>query len=1688
MMLAPSSESLAPRSSTPLVLVFLIISAPWVFAEAPPTDRYPGPTYVSMEDVAAFRFESPIATDWSDSTGGDLLLTAPLGGERAYVLHLRAHDGGEVQASYTIDQSPPVAPLSDLPEGRYLGDREVSFSAFQSDGTERVFFAVNPGPNDRFSAWNGQPIPLTRNGARTRTVELVAYAEDSVGNRSEAAVYRYVLVDPDVSSYAPTARVRIVSPVAGSFRNRQPVIVLASSTDEVRYRISHAGATHSGIYEEPFLIEGNGTFSVTIEGYSDGARVFRESVSFRQDDEHTPAFGLVPEAIEITVPNDLPIAVSSDEPIVDARSPRSDGSVTLMPVYGIDTAAVVVVGVENPYRSAFILAGRPAETPGVYVGDAEDLPVGFLGRYLAEPTVLRAHSGDFVHFIGEPGSSVWYRRFAEESTEAWIRYDERIPVDRLIAGGGKSSVDIEFHARSSAGVAGPISLVSIETIPEPERVDVVVDGAFVRLAGEVSHALLATSIGETTEVAYVDISRRIDLGVPFGADWTVEVAAVGVPEGLTRSEALRLTAGAVFEPTREVRVDRRAPEPVAVTVDGTTVTLGGQDRILYRVRYATAEGARSLSYHVYEGPIDLPSTGVVGDAVVDTFQVDEAGNPGPSRSVSVGSFSLASDPIVAVDVDRSIEHVRGASVVFTALRAPIGTVFRYEIARSGDPAPEPTRESPQLPRRLLVEGEDGGETPISIAVRAFSVVENEPVGSAERFRYLLDDAPPTEPFVVGLDSPGPYLVQPIVSIVPAGDGERVFVAIGDEGEDDLDPFGTRGFEVAAPFVVETARGEESLVHLSYGVRDRAGNRWVLGRPIRLAIDLRETVDPNVRPERGRSIGPDALLVRGDDPVRLTASSGVAVAADVTGDGAGSGVIVDVDSTGYYDVVPPDDADPPILGGRADDIVEYRLRSWTPDAFGRYIVGRPMTIVFDRRLPPTVGVHVHKLAAADLVSFPQYAEFRYRLAIGPAGGEVGPADGEVGPFLVASARRERSVIVTVDSEGTTRRVVSTVSADGNPEPPPEVTLPADIGAPVVLPPGAGDEGGGYVYQIVPYRPDAPRAADLLFPWSAPPQAVDPNEESGEPQVSDLTEGEFEAALGYVVGGGTAVSVLDSRRYRFDTVPPGTPRVLSPPSGAYFDGPTTVEVDPTGARTILSVRTVTGLVDSIDDREVDATVVAYDAPVRFEGRRGASVTYEVRSYSFDEAGNRSSLSEPVVFQVDRSSIWVSPAGDDSAAGGKLNPVATIPAAIERAIGSGRGEIHLLPGEYEVVAGRRVDGDEFPGGLTIVGEPGDSSARPVLRLRSGSTAEYGFNVIGGRVSFSGIQVTGDLPLRAALRVGAGAVLSLDAVDVAMSSASGLIVEGGTATVAGGGRVATELGLPGVVVTGGTARISGATVAVESADRRAEATAVRASGGGVLVLENAQVTVSGAGGATGIFVIGGVALLSETALEVEAWGGLGYGIRTEESVVTIGDSSLSIDTRTGTALGVSLRGGDAVVEHTDIAVRGDLGATGVVGRSVHLACEDTSITVDSDRGFAVGLLLRDASSTLQSLSVSVGAIAPADAEGIVIRGGSVAVSWVGVDVAGRRRSAVGLRLEDGGNLSGSGLSLRHAGSAGAGEERTALRFGASDIRIDVSGVEVEGWNLLVRDEEGTPYLTVAEVAGEFKTEGRSLDIRVDR
>lgn len=1450
-----------------------------------------------------------------------LHLTALEGEERRYRIGVRGLMDGTIGAEatfdYVIDKRLPAPPDVTVPPGSYEGQISVELQA-PPDAT--TYYAL-AGETREWRRWTGEAIAVSPEADHAVERTLLAYAADEAGNQTATRAWTYTVVPP------PREQPRLLSPVAGTFANRQLLYVTRLGGRDVFYTADGTDPASDGIrYTGPVVVEAAGEVSLRLYAPATGS-----VPEFRREVVYTVAPGSTdpcscPQgvhtgsvAVQFTdVPGEIHFTFTDEAPTL--ASPRYRGQVSISPPPGALRVVPFRYRVLDPsgawsaeYRRVFVLEDRQPAAPQIVLGGS-----------------LPARQPVPVSFRAAPNASVYYTLDGSPPTRESRRYRSAFTVTPPEAA-GSSSVSLRARAFYQTGLrsdeatarldfdleAPAAPRLRVRSTPFEAEVLFDMDSEGADVVYEVGSAEAADPSLQSP-VAQGPILLRL----PVGTEGTFRLKAAA------RDAAGNLSSVAATGP---IILDRLPPPPPLLRREDRTIVIEGSGTIYYGM---TTDGSQPEvaveDASRYEGPIGLPADRD-GEYRVAAVAVDQAGNV--SELAGPTTFVVAENrPTTPTysGVDDGGLYARREVTLAIDYPARESVHVYYTVAEDGAEPPNPDAASERAGQTVVFRGTTGEETGFWVKLVTVDTVSGA-VGAVTDLRFTIDLDPPDLPVVRGAEPEGVYNRPVTVDATPVDPGDAVSIRYGPTPED-VDPtaMGTSA-GASLPITFDTPKGTERSIHFRITATDAAGNVTVDQTVYHVVIDKAPPAPPAAQgiPESRRS----------SEPVTVTfPESADAVFYELRSGGAVPQVLAG--SSPVY-------AAPVVLDGRNGEEVQYALAARSVDAAGNTSPVVRYTVLVDRK-PPAGPSSPAVEPAGDgrsvVLSWVRSKDAALMYRVRPSVTEENlPFQEYTAPVIARTSSPGETIVCEyyrVDNVGNETQVS-------------RVELPAVAAA--VSPSLAGIEDGGLYAEactvsnatenaLVRYElgttvlPPGPvtRYSPVL------PESLTLNAASGETVRYVLRARSFDGLAG------TPISSEVEYTVTLDKTPPPAPTIRGIDDNGYYQEDIPISFVAPGARTIYyNVQKDSGAAASVADGEF----TRYEEPFRLSPTAGALHSYTITAYSVDDAGNRSVATPHWRVFIDKEILYVAENGNDFFDGSRSRPLQTIRAALELSEATGKKTIFLSGGTYDIhepvllnrdvtiVGGFRPDnwqdqrestsvlatGQYFPNGATVLAVGGGTTIlRNITVQDPRQRAERIFAVYQGQLQVEQVSISVDSPTVRQLVAQEGGRLEIEGSSFESTAAgvtSLLVLSGGTTTLSRSRFYRRGSGgeMRGIMITGqrGTV-LYDCEIGVGTGERTVG-----------LGVEDSTVSLEG------VTVRSGIGVRRATALEAQ------------DSRLTLQNVSLATEADSRLSIGMSAERCEIDMERSTVSSRAALGATAVYARESRLRLVSSTVTVGSTSEF---------------------------------------------------------------------------------------------------------------------------------------------
>ncbi len=1264
---------------------------------SPSPGTYPETVHLSVEDTRGsgtprlwYRFTEDDDETFLPVEGGIVLSEVP-GGAYSYTVEIARAAGGAgdmeilARAAYRVDPRIPSPPSPDPVPGVYRDAVELRLAGVE--GTEVTYaFARDSGPLRTYTG----PITLAAGAGERAEYNVLAYASTEAGYRSEVFRGRYVIDATQESSSAPS--VRMVSPVSGSFNNRQLLVVESTGVSDIRFTTDGSDPREDGrAYAAPVLLERTGSYTVRVAGTTADGRVFEDAaeVSVSDRDLIDLSQGVITEDRRISAPGVTAYFTTDDRPATSG-STRFAGPISVSPSAGVRRLLVVRVRVPQgeaapagEYRYTYVLEGRTAAQPEAIVHHSPEsagtLYVSLLSspgaaiRYTTDgsppgqgslytgPAEIELPAGRDAGTLTLRAVSVYSGSVESPELSREISFDTRAPEAPRVSLSGSmhtSSATIEVTPPAEAAVVYAVGDAAGSS-PRPTRWDPQVRGATVRIPA------------------------------PVGSDRTVTVAFASVDAAGNRSDQVE---------TLELRLDGKAPTPPDVSLDGRRLVIDGENVQYYLRPDEEGDVSRSTyTFAPYGGAVFLAAP-VRGRTVytVRAFSQDDLGNR--SSVVSRRVVSDAREAQLPAQLGVEDGAVYGSAVTLRNLSTEPDLELRYALSYSDQADAE--IEEPEAPSTERTVG-DGVtmDAPEGVERRYLLVVQpvltsSDRTGSVARFQFTVDRKRPEPPEVTGIENGRTYGSAVSFAVQPAHEGDRVEYRLvrqgGGDPADDAEEAAAESAPAASgePWLpledgeatrrVDVAVGEDRRFTLTARSIDPAGNVTETTAPVKFRIDRERPEAPRISVDGAQRTADGRYLATGAVTVTIGAE-GAETYYRISRAGAGppeQGAVSPADQVyeAPFDVQPSDAAgegEPASEGVPGGKRTHVSIQAMTRDAAGNESVASlPVTVTIDTERPDppeVVDVTTDDSGRGGTVIWRHQddAVVRYRVVAGNRTGEERTTQ-RIGKWQLPEGASTGELEYYAEDRAGNRSNAGSVAVRGfSAAPTPELAgIEADAvyGATVVL--ENRTTGGTVRYEV---------STD----GSEPPAVTRFSPELPAQTPFDVAPGE---TVSYRVAARTFAedarpSPVVSLGFIVDRGAPSAPEIVGFRDGDFLTEDVEVRFKSSAERVFYSV------VETPEERTAEPEFARFREAFTLEAKPGGVVHYRVSAYSVDSAGNRSDETETWDVFLGEQIVYVAPDGSQDGAGTIDDPVSDLAAAVERARRDEKRTIFIAEGSYEV-----------------------------------------------------------------------------------------------------------------------------------------------------------------------------------------------------------------------------------------------------------------------------------------------------------------------------------------------------------------------------------------------------------------------
>ncbi len=1176
-----------------------------------------------------------------------LELTAMAGEERSYTVYIQARRRGvilqEKVLNITIDKSVPEIPEPSIPSGSYPSEISIDFSNRKNG--ETVMYAIDTKDIGSFIPYEGKPLKLGAEGMQNSAVPykctVYAFSVDRAGNQSVLGQWDYVFEKP-IQPSSPE-NLLVLSPVPGSFCNRQLLAIYNPGYEWIKYSVDGKDPEQHGVfYFKPVMLDVAGSITLKVVGKPKGTdALLRKEVTFSVLNEKTDVFAALSGVFE----NSLNLAKRGDQEYFYCFEERRPGkndrmlpdSLWLSTIPGgvrYATIRIVPRGLEtlgSEFRYFYVLDDSKVSPPEIMC-DAK----------------LPSSSSVFIRFTSQPDADVYYTIDGSLPDSNSLHYTKPF---MLPPPAGKKTATVTILAKAITAYGKQSSTAKYDVqfdLEEPEMpaIDIVSlpQGAVELRTGEKGNLVYEIAYGDAVPPDPDMRSQRLSLP-----------AFVSVPYGMERTLSMKISrfdeAKNVSKPfyTGKIVLDHYPPKaPVLIPKDGI-VEIQGEGTIFYVM---TVDGSQPSFISGEKTPYvrPIPITGKPNEII--TYRISAL-----SEDAS-GNLSPLSEPFLYT-IDKRIPRFAGfsgveqdrvykdESVELSVRLLDEATELRYTVTNDGTEPPEPTKDSRLAEGKIKFEGTPGERTAFQVKITPYFKNGSIP-GETVSVRFVLDLDPPQILELNGIEQDKVYNSGTLIQARTKNSDDKVFISVTENSKQFVDPLGPQGIEL--PFFLSVPENSEKTFFISIAAVDAAGNTVYVPEQYICTIDRKPPEPPVVMgiPEQGITARPVIITMQSDGstPYYLLFPALLAQQPEL------------------YE--PKMYSEPITVEGTEDAEEQYMLfviakdkAGNTSTAYSRY------SFVIDRKKPPAppepaiaVAKEGKNEGFISWEAIPDYKIF-YRFS-----------DNE--PFEVYTQPIPFSLFENV---GTMEYYLEDRAGNKGSFYRKEFRKPADKGK--IVPVFSGVDNGG-LYNSSVSLCNLTENGIVRYELSA--YLFDPKPVSQfSPILSDKLD--FTAAEGeevtYVVRlrafpdiGSRYGSEETMIRFSIDRKIPYPPEISGVSENGYYQENQTVALSaPEGT-----------IMVSVSPEAESPSYMPYSNPISLAVEEGTAHQFFISAYVTDKAGNVSSKKNLKIF-IDKKIIYVSKQGNDYYPGTRSQPFKTLERALEYSILTGRNTVYLGAGEYDL-----------------------------------------------------------------------------------------------------------------------------------------------------------------------------------------------------------------------------------------------------------------------------------------------------------------------------------------------------------------------------------------------------------------------
>ncbi len=1172
---------------------------------------------------------------------------------------------------YLIDKSIPSPPTISLPPGMYQTDCNITFSAQRN---EQIIYSVNTPVLENGIIWDGKQITLHSEGTEPKVYTVSAYSSDDFGMKSRIYSWTYIIKKPTDSQQRPKRPV-VVSPVPGTFSNPQFLYIKDNNCEWIRYTVNADDPSTKGVsYRYPHTLDFTGTVKLKIAAKMKGSeKIFQSEIEYTVVEE--PALfpisavslknGVYDKSVDLAINEHLiandPLYFTLQDRPVKKYDTLYTNPLTLLPLkdgvkyYTLRLSTEKMIENDNSeYRFFLLFDDRKPLPPVIYLHDS--LP-------LKENTMVTIVSSDT--------NTLYYTTDGTSPDRASKRYSGPFMLE-LPQNAEAGSLTIRSRAYSPGGAISQqvTKLVTFDKSP-PDKPRVLTP-LHINSNKDVTIEL---STDEHTSLLYEISSKKKDVSEPSSASPRCDKnVTLMVPYGMEKIFVLRFAAidnaGNISESTDKVtlHIDRLPPSKPKIVFDKGMVTIEGEGAVYYELsETGSLPDIPTSSSQRYLKPLALPGK---EDQLVTYFlsaiAADEYNNTSAIKGPSAFNVDNRTPTLPAL---RGIEDGQRFNSDTVSLKVENTTpdlqIF-YTITTDGTRPNDPDFTSQQADKKIIFNGIENQEIHYRMKLLP-AFVERNRTGKIGELSFFIDQKHPIIPTIEGFETGKTYNHNITVTLSDSHENETIYYSIADNSEQLTSPFSPTGRVFTGALNLDVDKNQEKSFFLRFGSEDLAGNRILSESVYQLTIDKKPPTDAEIMgiPHNGITNQPVTISLESENNIiHYSILEKQIVPAE------------EENSVSVFN-------GPFTVSGEAGKEKTYYLRVYTEDMAGNKST-QPVVKRFtiDRQIPTSppepIFTKINDKTETVIISWPTLPddEIFYRIRKGskfsashfqkftkPMEIKI-PSDQLVIDYYREDWAGNRTGIYSktetfliLDSEPT----ISGIRNNGLYKDSVRIYNTTEKGIVRFEARQSFNGTKGEVLEVNRFSPILPDT--YTFPAIA-----------GEENVYTLVVKHYRDEYDFI-GNSTKTYI-----FTIDKQIPPPPKISGIQDGNFYRDDQTITLSTEEEKTFycLEKKTESGSLSS------NTPFLRYTQPIKIQTEPGTHTSWSFKAYTVDKAGNKSRISEPISFYIDKEIIYVSrEIGNDYYEGTRTHPYQTLYRALEEAEESGRTTIMLDSQRYTLDA---------------------------------------------------------------------------------------------------------------------------------------------------------------------------------------------------------------------------------------------------------------------------------------------------------------------------------------------------------------------------------------------------------------------